>query len=153
MLPSWRETKIFLRESWELFYWSLFLPSKLQARMNAWAPKPDEKDTEFSDVLLTKFNLRFFSQYCLVLLLLSCPLLGFTWAHTGAVDWWQLSVLPIGYGVAFWFLPASWLVPLSWLLVTVDRPDFFQTEIVARVPQALADANLPPVSQMILGLA
>ncbi|MGD1851362.1 MAG: hypothetical protein ACFCBU_12440, partial [Cyanophyceae cyanobacterium] len=78
--------------------------------------------------------------------------MGFTWLTTGAVDWWQLSVFPFGYGVAVWFLPASWLVHLSWLLVTEDRPDFFQTEIIARLPQALADANLPPVSQIILGL-
>lgn len=26
----------FLKETWELWYWAMFCPAKLQARMNAW---------------------------------------------------------------------------------------------------------------------
>ena len=150
--------KAFLRESWELFYWSLFLPSKLQGRMNVWGPRPLEDgkqpDTGFWDILVpgNGFNGRFLSQHCFFILLLSLPLLSFTWIQTGVINWWQLSIFPVSYSIAVLFLPASWLVPLSWLLVTLDRPGFFQAEIIARLPQAFAEVNLPPVSQMLLGL-
>ncbi len=34
----------FLRETWELWYWAMFCPSKLQQRMNEWARKEIEED-------------------------------------------------------------------------------------------------------------
>ena len=30
--------KLWLRESWELWYWAMFCPSRLQERMNEWSP-------------------------------------------------------------------------------------------------------------------
>ncbi len=36
----------FLRETWELWYWAMFCPSKLQQRMNDWA-RQENGDTDF----------------------------------------------------------------------------------------------------------
>jgi hypothetical protein len=71
-----REVGRFLLESWQLFYWSLFLPSKLQQRMNEWSPQKTEKgepqDTSSWDILSS--NSRYFCQYLLASAILSFPL-------------------------------------------------------------------------------
>ena len=69
----------FLRETWELFYWSLYCPSQLQKRMNDWAPSKDGKDARYRDILLHRYDQRFFSQLWPVTRILSLPSLpGFS---------------------------------------------------------------------------
>ncbi len=59
--------KRFLQETWELFYWSLCCPSRLQERMNDWSPaeiKDGQKLNTFAwDILLFRPNSRFIIQY------------------------------------------------------------------------------------------
>ena len=46
---------LFLRETWELFWWAMFCPSRLQQRMNEWLPQAEKDgarpDTNFRDIL------------------------------------------------------------------------------------------------------
>jgi hypothetical protein len=64
----------FLREAWELWYWAMFCPGKLQERMNNWGQSSDEPVRSL-DILLLKPNRRFVGQYFLVVIFLSLPIL------------------------------------------------------------------------------
>ncbi|WP_088240156.1 hypothetical protein [Calothrix rhizosoleniae] len=68
---------LFLRETWELFWWAMFCPARLQHRMNEWSPRKEKDgrtpDTIFWDILFFG-NFRFISQYLLLLFILSIPL-------------------------------------------------------------------------------
>jgi hypothetical protein len=68
----------FLLESWQLFYWSLFCPSKLQQRMNEWSPKKrkdgSQRYTSGSDIFLVKNDSPFIFQYIFISMILSLPL-------------------------------------------------------------------------------
>ncbi|MCG8361789.1 MAG: ATP-binding protein [Pseudanabaenales cyanobacterium] len=147
--------RCFLRETWELWYWAMFCPSRLQQRMNAWAPVPaqDEQrpDTLFSDILLLRANPRFISQYLLLILGFSLPLLGLISASGQAFDWLLLpSVLLITYGIGVWFLPMSLHVPLLFSLTYSQKP-----ELYAQVVESWLSLSgiLPPLSKLAEGLA
>ena len=64
--------KRFLRETWELWYWAMFCPSRLQQRMNEWVPAEEKdglrSDTHSSDILLLGNN-RFIGQFVLLIFL------------------------------------------------------------------------------------
>ena len=50
--------KLWLRESWELWYWAMFFPSRLLERMNEWSPNEkhyDEKKTRKGPVAQVTF--------------------------------------------------------------------------------------------------
>ncbi len=86
----------FLRETWELFYWAMFCPSKLQQRMNEWCPAKEKDgkrpDTNSSDILLFRFNFRFVAQYFLLLLCLSLPLIINIAIQGQRIDWLQIPI-------------------------------------------------------------
>lgn len=71
--------KRFLRETWELWYWAMFCPSRLQQRMNEWVPAEEEdglrSDTHSCDILWFKPNYRFIAQFLLLIFLFSLPLM------------------------------------------------------------------------------
>jgi len=118
----------FLRETWELWYWAMFCPSKLQQRMNEWAPAEEKKghkpNTKFSYILLARANHRFVVQYVLLILGFSLPLAWKMLFHGQPLDWLLLPVvLVIAYGIGIWFLSLGLLVPLIWGLVYIERPE------------------------------
>ncbi|MFM7405573.1 MAG: AAA family ATPase [Cuspidothrix sp.] len=67
---------LFLRETWELFWWAMFCPSRLQQRMNEWCPQEEKDgnrpDTSFSDILFFG-NSRFTIQYLSIILIFNIP--------------------------------------------------------------------------------
>jgi hypothetical protein len=81
--------KRFLRETWELWYWAMFCPSRLQQRMNEWAPAEEKdglrSDTHSWDILLLGNN-RFIGQFLLLIFLFSLPLMWGIALHGQALD-------------------------------------------------------------------
>ncbi len=121
----------FLRETWELWYWALFRPSLLQARMNAWAPRAERNgkraDTTY---ILLSHPPRFLAQFGLLVLLLCIPLIVRVTTTGEARDW--LFVLAAGasaFGLAIFFLPAGLLVPLLYIIVYTYRIDIVRKSL------------------------
>jgi hypothetical protein len=112
----------FLRETWELWYWAMFCPSKLQQRMNEWAPAEEKDgrrpDTHSRDIILYRFNFRFFRQFLLLLLCFTAPLTLTIAIEGQGLNWLLLPlVLLVAYGTSFWFLPVGMPIPLlCWLV-------------------------------------
>ncbi len=96
--------------------------------MNEWAPAKEKDgqrpDTHCRDILLFRFNSRFFRQCLLLLLCFSLPL-TLTIAIKGqGLDWLLLPVvLLIAYGANCWFLPAALSIPLIYELVYLEKPE------------------------------
>lgn len=106
------EIKRFLRETWELWSWAMFCPSKLQQRMNEWSPQPEKDgrrpDTTFLDIFLKTFNFRFFCQSLCIIVVLSLPLILKIGINERAVDGWLiLMILITAYETIFIFLYLS----------------------------------------------
>ena len=103
-MPTASEVKAFLRESWELWLWSLLFPSKLRDRTGDRPPNFD----------LLEVKPRLFSQFLLVVLVLSV----FPWAIALSENSLQgilLLVVPIpfiAYGLAVWQIPLGVQFPL-----------------------------------------
>ncbi len=141
----------FLRETWELWYWAMFCPSRLQQRMNEWAPAEEKdglrSDTKFGDILLLRTNSRFISQYVLILLFFSLPLVLVIAIYKQPQDWLLLPVVLLtAYGVGFWFLPLGLQTPLLSALVYFGTPkDYFPA-----ISKALSP--LPTIQQLVPGL-
>jgi hypothetical protein len=102
----------FLHETGQLFYWSLFSPSKLQQRMNEWSHKKAEKEiirnTNSWDILLFEINSKFTLQYLLVSVVLSLPLACFI--DSLGWGWNSLLLLAaplISYVLGVWFMPSG----------------------------------------------
>ena len=100
---------LFLRETWELFWWAMFCPSRLQQRMNEWLPQVEKDgarpDTTFSNILFFR-NLRFISQYLLLLFISNIPLISILIGRNQLLDWSQLlSIILVAYGIGGLFLP------------------------------------------------
>ena len=135
--------KRYLRETWELFYWALWFPSRLQQRMNDWVPQ--DSDTRFRDILLDKFHLRFFSQFLLLIGLLSLPLF-FTEARFLPVI--IVVVLFAAYSFAFLFLPLSLSIPFLCFLVLLNSGN----ELELIWTEVLDTRIIPHLSQIALGI-
>lgn len=127
------EMKRFLRETWELWYWAMFCPSKLQQRMNEWAPQKDREvqrcDTTFENILIDRLNLNFCLQYLIVLSLFLIPVYVYI-ATADKVSALILipSVILISYGIACQSILTSWIIPsvfASIFRLIPDR-DFFE---------------------------
>jgi hypothetical protein len=109
--------KRFLQETWELFYWALWCPSRLQQRMNEWVPDTDRNgarpSTSFQDILLVKLHLRFLSQFFAIIFCLSLPL-ALALSYRQSLLYWLLEPLVwlIAYGIAIWYLPVAFSIPL-----------------------------------------
>jgi hypothetical protein len=65
--------KHFLRETWEIWYWAMFCPSKLQERMDT-CGQGSSTPVKSLDILLGKPNGRFVLQYLIVIICLSLPI-------------------------------------------------------------------------------
>ncbi|MEH2116285.1 AAA family ATPase [Nostoc sp.] len=117
---------LFLRETWELFWWAMFCPSRLQQRMNEWLPQ-EEKDgrrsnTNFLNILFFG-NLRFINQYLLLLFIFNIPLILNLIECNQLLDWLQLPcVMLIAYTTGVFFLPLGLVIPLLWLIVVLNQP-------------------------------
>ncbi len=141
----------FLREIYELWYWALFRPSRLQARMNAWAPHR-EKDgqranTNYYDILLFDIHPRFLSQFVLLSLVHALPLMVLVATSGTGSDWLLVPVAILSaYGMAVFFLPASLLLPLLLARVYYDQVAVFRQTLDTTLTM------LPPLPQLILGM-
>ena len=144
--------KRFLRETWELWYWAMFCPSRLQQRMNEWVPAEERdglrSDTKFEDILGLRTNSRFISQYLLILFFFSLPLALVITIYKQPQDWLLLPlVILTAYGVGFLFLPLGLQIPLlSALVYFGTSKNYFAT-----ISKALSP--LPTIQQLVPGLA
>jgi hypothetical protein len=142
-----REVSRFLLESWQLFYWSLFFPSKLQQRMNEWYPT--NQDTSADDMLLKEENSRFLLQYLLISVILSLLLavvvaLSDEWSK---INWLMLIAPLISYFLGIFFLPSGIGFCSPFLLVFIHwSKDGHLTKAVWDVFQ-----KTPPIQQLLAG--
>jgi hypothetical protein len=149
---QWREVKTFLMGAWELFYWSLWCPSRLQERMNGIKGKDNE--TDGSDILWPNSpeEFRFLGQYFFVSLILSIPVIILSTQFPSPINW----LLAVGsvmmpYGIGIWYLPIGigWAAPLLFILITSVEPIC----LIQIYGKGLAELFklFPTVSQLLLG--
>jgi hypothetical protein len=152
--------KRFLRETWELWYWAMFCPAKLQKRMNEWSSKRErneyiKEDIQALEILLFRPNSRFVTQYFLACLLLTFPC--FTTIISGHPYYLALTIISIisAFCIGLYSLPVGLGVPILWLIFCLQpnmlsrlmssisselysltlsvAPDFFDKNIVAAI--------------------
>lgn len=117
-----QQMKFFLRETWELWYWAMFYPSRLLQRLYEWSPTPDEEgsslQTKVRELLLFQPNFRFISQYLLLTLSFSLPLLLALWIYGQPLGWlFVFAVLLSAYGSGLFVVPLGLHAPLFFALV------------------------------------
>jgi hypothetical protein len=117
-----QEMNFFLRETWELWYWAMFCPSRLGRRLYEWSPIQDEDrsslQTKVRELLLFQPNFRFISQYLLLTLSFSLPLLLALWIYGQPLGWlFVFAVLLTAYGSGLFVVPLGLHVPLLFALV------------------------------------
>jgi hypothetical protein len=120
-----------LQEMFELWYWALFRPARLQERMNAWSPRVDRekhsRNTTFMDILLFYPSGRFIGEFVTLLVLLSMPVFWILQLYApvsaGNQDLYiWLGTLAAAYALGIWFLPAGLSLPvLAGLLVIWEK--------------------------------
>lgn len=143
--------RLFLRETWELFWWAMFCPSKLQQRMNEWCPQKERdgsrRNTYSLDILLWRAKFRFIAQYLLLLVCLSLPIIVAIAINGQRLDWLQLvSLLVTAYGISVWFLSMGLAFPWFWWIVYLYQPNIWQ-----QVWQKIIKL-LPSLPQISLGI-
>jgi len=112
----------FLRETWELWYWAMFCPSRLQQRMNEWAPAEEKdglrSDTHSSDILLFQENHRFIAQFLFLIFLFSLPLIWRIALHGQAIDLLLLfGAIVTAYSIGILCLSIGFHIPLLVYLI------------------------------------
>ncbi|MEZ4859667.1 MAG: hypothetical protein R3C14_00090 [Caldilineaceae bacterium] len=141
----------FLLETLQLGYWAFCCPARLQARMNAWTPRPEQAgrrpDTRAFDILLNHAHSRFVAQFLLLVLLFTLPLLLLI-VRQGA---WQEGWLPVialvcAYGLGVVALAPGLSLPLFLTLAYLIQPTFFSAALTAAL------TALPPYRQLSVGL-
>jgi hypothetical protein len=142
-----REVGRFLIETWQLFYWSLFFPSKLQQRMNEW--HPTDKDTSAYDMLTGKYNVRLLLQYLLISVILSLLLavvvaLSDEWSK---MDWLILIAPLISCFLGIFFIPSGIGFCIPFLLVFSH---WFKADHLTKAVWDVFN-NTPPISQLLAG--
>jgi hypothetical protein len=148
---QWREVKTFLIETWELFYWSLWWPSKLEGRI---------KQLSLSDVTLPfqyETSPRIISQLLFIITCLSLPL-AILIAHRGQViDWlFFCCIFFISYGVALLFFSAVFVVPVISTISYFQRPIIWQQgfDISLKLVESwITEQNLKILLLVVLGIA
>ncbi|MEH1828398.1 MAG: AAA family ATPase [Nostoc sp.] len=141
---------LFLRETWELFWWAMFCPSRLQQRMNEWLPQKEKDgrrlDTSFIAILLSE-NLRFIIQYLFLLFIFNIPLILRLIERNELLDWLQLPcVMLIAYTTGSLFLPLGLVIPLLSLIVVLNQPDSWLKGLIEAIEA------LPTLPQMGISL-
>ncbi|MGD1906927.1 MAG: hypothetical protein ACFB0C_13155 [Leptolyngbyaceae cyanobacterium] len=102
--------KRFLKETWELWYWAMFCPSRLQQRVNAWSVEKD--DAAFVKIMLFSINWRFVGQFFSLVGFLSLPLIGVLIKNSAPLDWLLLPITVItAHGLGLWFVSAGIHIP------------------------------------------
>ena len=132
----------FLREVWELWYWALFHPTKLKARLKDSAAFSTEKaPPAFS---LANFSGRTLLQYLLISFQLSVPLILIIVINGTPTS---LVLIPVtmlsSYVVGLIFLPLGLHIPIIILLIWVAAP---------AIPHAFiaeASAHLPTTERYV----
>jgi hypothetical protein len=119
--------------------------------MNEWLPQAEKDgaraDTNFYNILLFG-NLRFISQYLLLLFISNIPLISILIERNQLLDWLQLpSVMLIAYGISVLLLPLGLFIPLLWWIVILQQPDSWLPGLEEAI------ALLPPLTQMGITLA
>jgi hypothetical protein len=143
--------KRFLRETWELWYWAMFCPSRLQQRMNEWAPADEEdglrSDTHSWDILLFQPNFRFIGQFVLLIFLFSLPLMWGIALHGQLLDLLLLfGAIATAYSIGILFLPIGLNILLLVYFVERVNPQIYLIIL------ELARSILPPFSQVVRSL-
>jgi hypothetical protein len=143
--------KLWLRECWELWYWAMFCPSRLQERMNEWSHRKKrnggiQQDTSYAAILIGKLNRRFLSQFIQIACCFSVPLVLQISIYGQSWDWLLLPItLLIAYSLGCWFLPIGLNIPLVFSVVYLVNPTFFIT-ILTKVIRVI-----PPLPQIVMG--
>lgn len=157
--------KTFIRELWELWYWSLFSPLKLNARIQEWVPAstviaerrlpPPEDEirtTRFSDIMWWAVQpsakaSRIRAQYVILVILSALPLAAACVALGGLRDlclWIAITILCLGLGAA---VPSVGLiVPWMSAWIYIQSPGI-ATAIISQIAR-----KLPPASRMAVSL-
>ncbi|WP_293350397.1 MULTISPECIES: AAA family ATPase [unclassified Microcoleus] len=122
--------KRFLRETWELWYWAMFCPSRLQQRMNEWAPAEEKdglrSDTHSWDILLLRQNFRFISQFVLLIFLFSLPLMWGIALHGHTLDLLLVfGAIAIAYSIGILCLPIGLHIPLLFYFTYPVNPQIY----------------------------
>lgn len=122
--------KRFLRETWELWYWAMFCPSRLQQRMNEWAPGEEKdglrSDTHSWDILLLRQNFRFISQFVLLIFLFSLPLMWGIALHGHTLDLLLVfGAIAIAYSIGILCLPIGLHIPLLFYFTYPVNPQIY----------------------------
>ena len=144
--------KLWLRESWELWYWAMFFPSRLLERMNEWSPNEKhyaiQPYTSFQDILLLRFNWRFLFQFIQITCCLSLPIASLIFINGQNWDWLLLPIiLLISYGIGIWTLQLGFHIPLIFTLFYVAKPTLFINTL------STSASILPPyLSQLPMGI-
>lgn len=132
---------LWMKESWELWYWAMFCPSRLQQRMNEWCPAKDEDgerpDTKFEDILLFNFNGRFFLQFLQIFCYFSLPLL-FAIPLKGQISdcFFLPIILLVTYITGLCSLPLSFHIPFLFSVIYIAEPigSYFNEAMVRMSP-------------------
>jgi hypothetical protein len=147
------EMQMLFREAWELFYWSLWFPSRLQKRMNL--VYGSEKRASGLDVLLptSPKQWHFLEQYVLVSLIMLVPIIILSIRLPAPINW----LLPVGafmtsFGISCWFLPTGigWSSPLLFALIACQNPIL----LMQNYGVGLAELSkvFPPLSHLGVGI-
>ena len=122
--------KRFLRETWELWYWAMFCPSRLQQRMNEWAPAEEKdglrSDTPLWHLLLLAQGNRFIAQFLLLIFLFSLPLIWRIALHGQAIDFLLLlGAIVTAYSIGILYLPIGLHIPLLFYFACPVNPQIY----------------------------
>ncbi len=133
-----REVKTFLVETWELFYWSLWCPSKLQKRMNQICGE----DTQAYGLHILLPNstdaFRFASQYLLINLILFIPTFIIHTRFPAPINWlFSVGAIMTSYGIGVWFssMGLGWSASLIVSFIAIQDSGL----IIQSYSQGLAD--------------
>lgn len=152
----------FLRQTCELWYWSLFCPTRLQQRRNAWAARSGAGRRPRAltlHLLLLRANGRFLAQFALLTIIMTLPL-GLLVPLVSAPSDWLLAVVAAlaAYGVAVVFLPLGIHLPLLFALIYLYRADAIGGDInwlaqsLALLPQNIVDATVAAALLILFAL-
>jgi hypothetical protein len=113
----------FLRETWELWYWAMFCPSRLQQRMNE-AEK--YQPMSLSQMLSFRPKDRFIAQFVLLIFLFSLPLMWGIALYGQALNLLLLfGGMAITYSIRILCLPIALNIPLLVSFVYLVNPQVY----------------------------
>jgi hypothetical protein len=127
----------FLRETWKLWYWAMFCPSKFQQQMNEWAPAEEmdghQINTSFWNIFGLRASPRFIKQYLLLVCLFSVPLALTIFVYGQSSEDWLLLPLVLLTSCCFGILsiPVGLKTPL------------FLSSVLVFLLSTDSNANLP----------